>query len=73
MLRVVLVVFGAGAGFMLPSLRLDSIVSPNGRSVCAWLFPICSTFWWSRWKPDLGLDQAIQHCARELEFAHKYT
>ena len=70
MLRVVLVVFGAGAGFMLPSLRLDSRIAKRQKKLRLAL-PDLLDLLVVAVEAGLGLDQAIQHCARELEFAHK--
>jgi tight adherence protein C len=69
-LRVVLVVFGAGAGFMLPSLRLDSRITKR-QKVLRLALPDLLDLMVVAVEAGLGLDQAIQHCARELEFAHK--
>jgi tight adherence protein C len=69
-LRVVLVVFGAGAGFMLPSLRLDSIMAKRQKRLRLAL-PDLLDLLVVAVEAGLGLDQAIQHCSRELEFAHK--
>jgi tight adherence protein C len=69
-LRVVLVVFGAGAGFMLPSLRLDSRITKRQKRLRLAL-PDLLDLLVVAVEAGLGLDQAIQHCSRELEFAHK--
>ncbi|HEY3836608.1 MAG TPA: type II secretion system F family protein [Bryobacteraceae bacterium] len=69
-LRVVLVVFGAAAGFMLPSLRLDSQVTKRQKRLRLAL-PDLLDLLVVAVEAGLGLDQAIQHCSRELEFAHK--
>jgi tight adherence protein C len=69
-LRVVLVVFGAGGGFMLPSLRLDSRITKRQKKLRLAL-PDLLDLLVVAVEAGLGLDQAIQHCARELEFAHK--
>ncbi len=69
-LRVVLVIFGAAAGFMLPSLRLDSIITKRQKKLRLAL-PDLLDLLVVAVEAGLGLDQAIQHCARELEFAHK--
>ena len=69
-LRVVLVIFGAGAGFMLPSLRLDSLITKRQKKLRLAL-PDLLDLLVVAVEAGLGLDQAIQHCARELEFAHK--
>lgn len=69
-LRVVLVVFGGGAGFMLPSLRLDSIITKRQKKLRLAL-PDLLDLLVVAIEAGLGLDQAIQHCSRELEFAHK--
>lgn len=69
-LRVVLVVFGAGAGFMLPSLRLDSIITKRQKKLRLAL-PDLLDLLVVAVEAGLGLDQAIQHCSRELEFAHR--
>jgi tight adherence protein C len=69
-LRVVLVVFGAGAGFMMPSLRLDSIIAKRQKKLRLAL-PDLLDLLVVAVEAGLGLDQAIQHCARELEFAHQ--
>ena len=69
-LRVVLVVFGAGGGFMLPSLRLDSRITKRQKRLRLAL-PDLLDLLVVAVEAGLGLDQAIQHCARELEFAHK--
>jgi tight adherence protein C len=69
-LRVVLVVFGAGAGFMLPSLRLDSFITKRQKRLRLAL-PDLLDLLVVAVEAGLGLDQAIQHCSRELEFAHK--
>jgi tight adherence protein C len=68
-LRVVLVVFGAGAGFMLPSLRLDSRIAKRQKKLRLAL-PDLLDLLVVAVEAGLGLDQAIQHCSRELEFAH---
>src|ERR1019366_4151850 len=68
-LRVVLVVFGAAAGFMLPSLRLDSIITKRQKRLRLAL-PDLLDLLVVAVEAGLGLDQAIQHCSRELEFAH---
>jgi tight adherence protein C len=69
-LRVVLLVFGAGAGFMLPSLRLDSRIAKRQKKLRLAL-PDLLDLLVVAVEAGLGLDQAIQHCSRELEFAHK--
>ena len=69
-LRIVLVVFGAGAGFMLPSLRLDSFIAKRQKKLRLAL-PDLLDLLVVAVEAGLGLDQAIQHCSRELEFAHK--
>jgi len=69
-LRMVLVVFGAGAGFMLPSLRLDSRIVKRQKKLRLAL-PDLLDLLVVAVEAGLGLDQAIQHCSRELEFAHK--
>jgi tight adherence protein C len=69
-LRVVLVVAGAGAGFMLPSLRLDSRITKRQKKLRLAL-PDLLDLLVVAVEAGLGLDQAIQHCSRELEFAHK--
>jgi len=69
-LRIVLVVFGAGAGFMLPSLRLDSRIAKRQKKLRLAL-PDLLDLLVVAVEAGLGLDQAIQHCSRELEFAHK--
>jgi tight adherence protein C len=69
-LRIVLVVFGAGAGFMLPSLRLDSVITKRQKRLRLAL-PDLLDLLVVAVEAGLGLDQAIQHCSRELEFAHK--
>ena len=69
-LRVVLVVFGAASGFMLPSLRLDSCITERQKRLRLAL-PDLLDLLVVAVEAGLGLDQAIQHCARELEFAHK--
>ena len=68
-LRVVLVVFGAGAGFMVPSLRLDSRITKRQKKLRLAL-PDLLDLLVVAVEAGLGLDQAIQHCSRELEFAH---
>ncbi len=68
-LRIVLVVFGAGAGFMLPSLRLDSRITKRQKKLRLAL-PDLLDLLVVAVEAGLGLDQAIQHCSRELEFAH---
>jgi len=69
-LRVVLVVFGAGAGFMLHSLRLDSRITKRQKKLRLAL-PDLLDLLVVAVEAGLGLDQAIQHCSRELEFAHQ--
>jgi tight adherence protein C len=69
-LRIVLVIFGGGGGFMLPSFRLDSIISKRQKKLRLAL-PDLLDLLVVAVEAGLGLDQAIQHCARELEFAHK--
>jgi tight adherence protein C len=69
-LRVVLVLFGAGGGFMLPSLRLDSRITKRQKKLRLAL-PDLLDLLVVAVEAGLGLDQAIQHCSRELEFAHK--
>jgi tight adherence protein C len=69
-LRIVLVIFGGGAGFMLPSLRLDSIITKRQKKLRLAL-PDLLDLLVVAVEAGLGLDQAIQHCARELEFAHR--
>jgi len=69
-LRVVVVVFGAGAGFMLPSLRLDSRIGKRQKRLRLAL-PDLLDLLVVAVEAGLGLDQAIQHCSRELEYAHK--
>ena len=69
-LRVVLVVFGAGGGFMMPSLRLDSIITKRQKRLRLAL-PDLLDLLVVAVEAGLGLDQAIQHCARELEYAHQ--
>lgn len=69
-LRVVLIVFGAAGGFMLPSLRLDSLVAKRQKKLRLAL-PDLLDLMVVAVEAGLGLDQAIQHCSRELEFAHK--
>lgn len=69
-LRIVLIVFGAGAGFMLPSLRLDAFIAKRQKKLRLAL-PDLLDLLVVAVEAGLGLDQAIQHCARELEFAHQ--
>jgi len=68
-LRVVLVVFGAFGGFMLPSLRLDSRIAKRQKGLRLAL-PDLLDLLVVAVEAGLGIDQAIQHCSRELEFAH---
>lgn len=69
-LRIVVVIFGAGAGFMLPSLRLDSRIAARQKRLRLAL-PDMLDLLVVAVEAGLGLDQAIQHVARELEFAHR--
>jgi tight adherence protein C len=69
-LRIVLLAFGAGAGFMLPSLRLDSRIAKRQKRLRLAL-PDLLDLLVVAVEAGLGLDQAIQHCSRELEFAHR--
>jgi len=69
-LRIVVVVFGAAAGFMLPSLRLDSRITKRQKKLRLAL-PDLLDLLVVAVEAGLGLDQAIQHCARELEYAHQ--
>jgi len=69
-LRVVIVVFGAAAGFMLPSLRLDSRIKARQKKLRLAL-PDLLDLMVVAVEAGLGIDQAIQHVSRELEYAHK--
>src|SRR5262249_13195106 len=62
--------FGAGGGFMLPSLRLGSFLAKRPKRLRLALRDLLDLLVVAV-EAGLGLDQAIQHCSRELEFAHR--
>jgi tight adherence protein C len=68
-MTVALVVFGAGAGWMVPRTRLEKMVKKR-QEVLRLSLPDALDLMVVSVEAGLGLDQAIQHVARELNVSH---
>jgi tight adherence protein C len=69
-LRVGLLVSGAGAGWIMPGFFLEKQVKKR-HEILRLSMPDMLDMLVVAVEAGLGLDQAIQHVARELQFAHK--